>query len=127
MEACYDCKRNDVETRECFIDGCGPVDLCRACAEQEDRELSPHQGGMYDFSAWVPGECDDCRALTAFKGRLDGYPIGVRCDTCSDAANGPIRWVCLRCFISRHTSHKFTSMGGVSELDIILVRIDEES
>ena len=126
MGLCDNCKEGK-ETRECFIDGCGHCELCRDCAYKENLNIAASGGGgMYDFCAWIAEPCDDCSVPTAFKGKLLGYPDGVRCDTCSpglDKSTGTIKWICEFCLVHKHTGHKFTSWGP-SELDIFMRQVE---
>ena len=119
MGLCDTCKE-DKETRECYIQGCGLCQMCCDCAYAE--HLNVAMSGNFDFSAWIAQECDGCRAPTAFKGPIKGYPDGVRCDTCKNPTGGPV-WICVFCLVQKHRGHKFTSWGP-SELDIILQQIE---
>jgi hypothetical protein len=118
VEPCRACGKTGVETRDCFIDGLGLTALCQNCAYFEAKTS---RQGLYDFSSWIAQDCDDCCVPTAFKGRLLGYPDGVRCDECKNPTGGPA-WICVFCLVQKHNGHKFTSWGP-SELDIIFQQI----
>lgn len=115
VEPCFNCQTIVSETRSTYDGSFGLIYMCEACAVSQ----------KLTGTGWDPDYCDDCGEMAAFNGPIKGFPDGFACHTCKRPNEAPW-WVCIHCLVENHEGHKFESRGGISELDIILKRINGE-